>query len=148
MSNKARHSGKPARLTLSGIAREALAKAKGNPEKGGEAFGYALRNFLDGFYAAPKPIRNTLLDEEPPELRSSLHDGGVADAYLAALANHLAGQFEIPRPKWARAKNKRFPEKPWFAMKAPEARIWLLTQSPAAFRERNLFISEDALTRA
>gem|GEM_PF-6617897 len=33
-------------------------------------------------------------------------------------------------------------------MKAPEARIWLLTQSPAAFRERDLFISEDAFTRA
>ncbi|CAN5705833.1 hypothetical protein BH09VER1_BH09VER1_43700 [soil metagenome] len=131
--------------TLAGIARtteEADRKVKARTE----AFSFALRNFLDVFYAARKAEKKTLLVDEPVRLRALLRDGGVADAYLAALANHLSSQYGLKRPKWSQSGD-RLPDKPWFSMRTPEARIWLLTQSPAAFRERDLFISEDALTR-
>lgn len=113
-----------------------------------ETFGFALRNFLDGFYRVNHSQKRKILrSAPPPKLREALADGGVADAYLAALANHLANQYRLPHPEWAQ-NPERYPDKPWFALQSPEARIWLLTQSPTAFRERNLFISEDALSRA
>ncbi len=110
-------------------------------------FGLAVRNFLDAFYPEKKSLKRHLLSVEPPMLRPILNDGGVADAYLAALANHLANESKIPPPEWAHTDH-RMPDKPWFSLNHPDARMWLITQSPAAFRERNLFISEDALSRA
>ncbi len=148
MSPRARGNGEPPRLTIAQIAREALVGSRKSSKMGNEAFGFALRNFLDDFYAVTKKGKRAAMSEEPSELRSGLKDGGVADAYLAALANHLAATYNISRPAWAHTGGKRYPDKPWFALNSPEARVWLLTQSPAAFRERDLFISEDALSRA
>lgn len=126
------------------ITREAALR---QAEAAEENFGFALRNFLDAFYAAGQLERGEMLREEPPRLRGVLQDRGVADAYLAAVANHLSGLSGLRRPAWSQ-QAERIPDRPWFALNAPEARIWLLTQSPAAFRERDLFVSEDALTRA
>jgi hypothetical protein len=148
MNSPARRNREPRRLTIAQIARQALAAGRKSAQKGNEAFGFALRNFLDDFYAVPKREKTALVTEEPSKLRSTLRDGGVADAYLAALANHLAATYRIAKPEWSRTGGKRYPDKPWFALNTPEARVWLLTQSPAAFRERDLFISEDALSRA
>lgn len=133
-----------------------LAKVAGEVLSGGdtprvreETFSFSFRNFLDDFYAADDETRQAMLGEEPALLRDSLQDGGVADSYLAALANHLAGQYRLIPPAWAAVTClHRIPDKPWFAMKHPDSRVWLLTESPASFRERNLFISRDALTRA
>jgi hypothetical protein len=113
-------------------------------------FGFAFRNFLDAFYATAPENRQGMIQEEPAFLRASLADGGVADAYLAALANHLAGQYGLRPPAWAAVtETKRIPDKPWFALNSPKSRIWLLTVSPAAFRERDLFIGgAEALSRA
>ncbi len=38
--------------------------------------------------------------------------------------------------------------RPWFASKLAALRAVLILESPAAFRARNLFVSENALTRA
>lgn len=105
-----------------------------------------MRNFLDAFYAADKKHRVQMLQKEPGKLRTCLNDEGVADAYLAAPANYLASQFQISSPLWAQGTDRR-PDKPWFVLNHPDARMWLITPSPAAFRERDRFISEDALTR-
>lgn len=135
------------RTGLGGIA-DATLTGKTRKERA-EIFGFALRNFLDSFSRAKQFEKRAILrGDEPKRLKSALGDGGVADAYLAALANHLARDTETNPPSWADTGAGRLPDKPWFAMNSPEARIWLLTQSPAAFRERNLFISEDALARA
>jgi hypothetical protein len=109
-----------------------------------EAFSFALRNFLDEFYACPEVRR---LEEEPRLLVSALKDAGLADAYLGGVAEHLARQWEFPVPAWARAAQRRL-EKPWFSMNSHGGRMLLLVESPAAFRERNIFISADALSRA
>jgi hypothetical protein len=37
---------------------------------------------------------------------------------------------------------------PWFAMKCHGGRMCMLIESPPAFRERNIFVSANALSRA
>ncbi len=107
-------------------------------------FGYAVVEFLDQF----KIEQDTgMLAEEPPLLTKQLQDEGVADAYLAAVAVHLSRSLgEVP-PAWTRDAC-RFLRRPWFASAGASLRATLLLESPAAFRERNLFVSENALERA
>ena len=109
-----------------------------------EAFSFALRNFLDEFYANPEARR---IEEEPRFLVSTLNDEGLADAYLGGVAEHLALRQRIPVPAWTRTARRRL-GKPWFSMNSHGGRMFLLVESPAAFRERNIFISADALSRA
>lgn len=108
-----------------------------------ELFSFALRDFLDGFRANPTP--STLLDE-PVLLTPVLHDNGYADAFLAALAEHLARQSGWSPPLWCKNPG-RYLKEPHFAYKTPEGRMFLLVESPTAFRVRNIFISADSLTR-
>ena len=112
--------------------------------KTAEHFSYGLRDFLDGFYANPQASG---LGDEPRYLEEILHDEGYADAYLAATAEHLAGRYGLPVPAWCRNPQRSLKE-PKFAFKTPEGRMFLLVESPTAFRKRNIFISADALTRA
>ena len=75
------------------------------------------------------------ISEAPPFLAQRFSEGKIADAYLAAYAEWLADQAGISRPPWCSNK-KRITEDPWFS--APSHRL-LLVQSPASFRQRNLF---------
>jgi hypothetical protein len=109
-----------------------------------EDFSYAIRNFLDRFKADPNP---TWLEEEPCLLADRLRDDGLADAYVAAVAAHLAQERLIPCPRWA-SRSQRVKKTPWFAAKSPNLKAILLQESPAAFRVRNLFVSANALSRA
>ena len=108
-----------------------------------QTFSFALRNFLDEYYAHPAA---GCLAEEPPLLASNLQDNGLADAYLGGVAEHLARQSGFPISAWARSASRRL-KKPWFSMNSHGGRMFLLVESPAAFRERNIFISADALSR-
>ena len=51
------------------------------------------------------------------------------------------------RPTWVSGPERTVTQ-PWFAAKSDELRIILLHESPAGFRERNLFVSENALSVA
>jgi len=108
------------------------------------SFSFHIRDFLDDFYADPRLER---LKDEPPVRGEILSDNGLADAYLAAIAEHLSRQFRFPVPAWS-ASPSRILKHPWFAMESHGARMLLLIESPPAFRERNIFVSADALTRA
>jgi hypothetical protein len=105
---------------------------------------YPLRDFLDGFYAAPSPEK---LSEEPRRLAGALGDGGVADAWLAAVGDHLSRRHGFARPGWVRSPD-RVLAYPHFAAQTHGLRMVLLQESPPAFRERNLFVSANALSRA
>ena len=111
----------------------------------GESFDLSLRDFLDGFFAEPSA---EVLAPEPLRLADKLpHLGAVEDAYLAATAEWLAWKFKFHPPRWAfdQARSLR---RPWFASQLASLRAVLLLESPAAFRSRNLFVSENALSRA
>ena len=111
----------------------------------GESFDLCIANFLDEFYAAPNAAR---LSTEPNLLAPMLADlGRVQDAYLAAVAEHLAYTHGFPIPSWVGNKNRKL-HRPWFASQLAGLRAVLILESPAAFRARNLFVSENALSRA
>jgi hypothetical protein len=111
----------------------------------GESFDVCLRNFLDAFFAAPSAAA---LEAEPRRLAyGSPGLGQVKDAYLAATAEWLAWKFNLRPPAWAFDESRSL-RRPWFASDLASLRAVLLVESPAAFRARNLFVSENALNRA
>lgn len=105
---------------------------------------YALRDFLDGFYADPDSDK---LQEEPEFLREAWPDGAVADAYLAAVCDHLCRQYRLLRPAWIK-NPQRVLKSPFFAAKHHGLRMIYLQESPTAFKQRNLFVSANTLSRA
>ena len=111
----------------------------------GEPFDPCLANFLDGFYAAPEAAA---IAPTPPLLAPQKGDlGRVQDAYLAATAEELARRFSLPVPSWTAGEPRRL-HRPWFASPLAALRAVLLLESPPSFRSRNLFVSENALSRA
>ena len=111
----------------------------------GDSFDRCLVNFLDEFYAAPNAAA---LSATPDLLAPQFGDHGrVQDAYLAATAEELARRFSLPQPGWTAGEDRRL-HRPWFATPLAALRAVLLLESPPAFRSRNLFVSENALSRA
>jgi hypothetical protein len=60
---------------------------------------------------------------------------------LAAYAEWLADQAGIHRPEWCRDQD-RITEIPWFGS---PLRGWLISHTPASFRQRNLFTIPEAV---
>ncbi|MBM3888106.1 MAG: hypothetical protein FJ388_03165 [Verrucomicrobia bacterium] len=111
----------------------------------GDSFDRCVANFLDEFYAAPNAAA---LRETPALLAPQFGDlGQVQDAYLAATAEELARQFNLPLPNWTNEDSRKL-HRPWFASPLASLRAVLLLESPPGFRARNLFVSENALSRA
>ena len=109
-----------------------------------EDFHSHLRDFLHEFKTTPR--RDRVL-AEPPLLCKKFAGGEIADAYLAAVAVELCLDLGWAKPTWVNGPERTVPQ-PWFAAKSDELRIILLHESPAGFRERNLFVSENALSVA
>lgn len=110
----------------------------------GESFDLALANFLDEFYARPNP---EALTESPVLLAPSFgRKGEVQDAYLAATAQELARAYHFSVPAWVATETRRL-HRPWFASPLASLRAVLIVESPPSFRERNLFVSQNVLTR-
>ena len=109
-----------------------------------QAFHLNVADFVDEFRRAPTGGR---LTQEPRRLTGVYDDGAVADAYLAAVAVSLAREIREPPPAWAWAEDRKL-RRPWFAWPGPALRATLLAESPAPFRERNLFVSANVLSRA
>ena len=121
--------------TLADVARMT---AEGHP------FDLCLADFLDGFYFAPSA---EALAECPPLLASpEFAQGKVCDAYLAATAEELARAFNFPCPSWTPGMERALRE-PYFASPLGGLRAVLIRESPPGFRARNLFVSENALSR-
>jgi hypothetical protein len=98
-----------------------------------------VREFLDHFYTE-SGSRQAALEPEP-----ALTGDAVADAYLAAVAEHLALSYDLEVPAWVHAP-ERFLHRPHFA--GPEGmKAVLLAESPLAFRRRMIFVDYDPLAR-
>jgi hypothetical protein len=112
---------------------------------GGESFDLSLANFLDEFYAMPQ---SSALKDEPPLLAPQFGwDGQVRDAYLAATAEELARMYNLVLPRWTDDESRKL-HQPWFVSTLASLRAVLILESPPTFRSRNLFVSENALSRA
>jgi hypothetical protein len=85
-----------------------------------------------------RPQLAAAISEEPVPLRKRFPEGAISDAWLAAYAEYLALQIGAAVPGWTNSPDRIAPE-PWFASEIPAARRRALEQSPAPFRERNLF---------
>ena len=106
----------------------------------GADFDPLVREFLDTFYVASSSDRQASLRSEPGSLSP------VKDAYLGAIAEHLALRFGLETPMWANAP-RRFLAEPFFAGGMESLKPLLLVESPLAFRRRLIFISQNALSR-
>jgi hypothetical protein len=111
----------------------------------GDSFDRCLAEFLDEFYCAPN---DEALQDAPALIAPSRGaPGRVQDAYLAATAEELARTFHLEFPEWT-LDQERVLHRPWFASRLAALRAVLILESPPAFRSRNLFVSENALSRA
>jgi hypothetical protein len=119
--------------TLAGVARRAI---------DGEDFHHAVREFLDEFaLRGDDRSRAAALEERPPPTGDSRHD-----AYLGALAEHLAAVHHLSHPAWSLAPD-RFLDRFWFVSDVPGFRAIAIAQAPAAFRRRGVFVPERSLHR-
>ncbi len=112
------------------------------------AFEFELADFLHEF-AFRRDFRNqmSMLEEAPSPLHHLGPRGLVCDAYLAAVAVSFASRLDTSAPPWTRAPERTL-RQPWFAHPGRHMRALLLVESPAAFRERNLFVTANALSVA
>jgi hypothetical protein len=110
--------------------------------RGGEDFRHAVREFLDEF-----ALRSTDQSRaEPIATRPEPTGDRHHDAYLGALAEHLATVHGLDRPPWS-LEPSRFLERFWFVSEVPGFRAIAIAQTPAAFRRRGVFIPERSLHR-
>jgi hypothetical protein len=110
--------------------------------RAGEELLFAVREFLDEFNVLPRDDLKARAISEPPAPAGDAR----ADAYLGAVAEHLAIAHGIERPVWALDAD-RFLERFWFVSDVPGFRALAIVESPAAFRRRGVFIPEGALQR-
>lgn len=97
--------------------------------------------FLDEYRAEPRAARARLLEPKPPPTTSRRWD-----AFLGALAEHLAFHDRLPVPDWAQ-KPDRFLDSSWFLLDLPSVKPSAIAESPAAFRRRAIWITAEALDR-
>lgn len=108
----------------------------------GEDFFFAVRELLDELSLAPsQDLRQAAIEERPSSLADPRHD-----AYLGALAEHLAATSGLRRPSWC-VEPDRFLERFWFPSEVKGFRALAIAESPAAFRRRGIFISRGSLHR-
>jgi hypothetical protein len=106
-------------------------------------FSFGLKNWLDAFYACPSVDP---MVPEPPFYQGSTDHPHLVDAYLAAVVEQLTRAHAFTTPAWV-WDQRRISERPYFAWQSEKARIFLLMDSPPAFRQRNIFVSHDCLSR-
>ncbi len=104
-------------------------------------FGLNLRDWLHELRrASSRTHAMAAVNDEPPQLRGKFPEGYVADAWLAAYAEHVARKTDRPAPAWAFAPERIAPE-PVFddGADSPTLRALALAHAPAAFKRRNIF---------
>jgi hypothetical protein len=110
--------------------------------RGGEDFRYAVREFLDEFaLRSDNPSRAEAIADPPEPTGEARYD-----AYIGALAEHLAVAHAFERPPWS-VEPDRFLDRFWFVSEVPGFRAVSIAQAPAAFRRRGVFIPERSLHR-
>lgn len=101
-------------------------------------FGRHLRDWLHELRrVSTRRQAAAVITEEPPRLSEKFPHGHIADAWLAAYAEHVAGKVRATAPEWAFA-SWRISEDPIFDEgSTPALRTLALIHSPLAFKRRN-----------
>ena len=103
-------------------------------------FGRHLRDWLHELRrVSSRTQAAAAIAEEPPRLRDKFPQGSIADAWLGAYAEHLAGRIGTAAPEWAFS--------PWRTSVDPSfdegdtltLRTLALIRAPLAFKRRNIF---------
>jgi hypothetical protein len=115
--------------------REAVRRAK----DGEQGFDVAIREFLDTFYSDPER-RSEIIAEQPDAIDP------LRDAYVAAVAEHLASVYSLQAPRWTEEHGNDL-HQPFFAGGLDSLKGVLFAESPTAFRKRLIFVSKNALSR-
>src|SRR5262245_17478757 len=102
--------------TLAGVARRV---------SDGEVFRHVVREFLDEFALRPDQQTRTEAIAERPQATSDPR----YDAYLGALAEHLAAVHGLERPAWS-IEPSRFLKRFWFVSEVPGFRATAIAQAP------------------
>jgi hypothetical protein len=101
-----------------------------------------VREFLDEFaLRGDERSRSAAIAERPATTGEPRYD-----AYLGALAEHLATAHGLQRPAWS-LEPDRFLSRFWFVSEVPGFRAVSIAQAPAAFRRRGVFVPERSLHR-
>ena len=124
------------------LRAKTLAEVASRVRAGAEA-GHEIKDFLHEFQ---EHGRFDMLQEAPNRLEGAVGEGRMLDAFLQALAVHLAVQVDHEPPEWT--QNSIQLARPWFASPGLAMRNYLLMTSPSPFRTRNLFIDAESLTVA
>ncbi len=121
-----------------------LAEAVRRAPEGGAALGVMIDEFLDVFYTElDRTKRQAMIEEEPP--RTGIERD---DAFVGAMAEHLARRWGLRIPTWA-AGDDRDVATPWFVGRMGKGLSgMLLVESPVAFRRRRIFTEAEPLRRA
>ena len=118
--------------TLSGVVGRGRA---------GEDFRVAVREFIDEFDLRPADLRAEALATRPESTGDPRFD-----AFLGALAEHLALGHDLVVPEWTNEAS-RFLDRMWFVSDTKGFRAIALARSPIAFRRRGIFLPADSLKR-
>jgi hypothetical protein len=110
-------------------------------------FGAHLKDFLHQFAFAQQQQRplHSMLIEAAPRLAARFAEGNICDAFLAATADYLSRINGLPTPEWALQEDLVLQE-PWFSEPFASVRMRLLRDTPSAFKDKNLFVFESALS--
>lgn len=130
----AEHPPDPSRFTQT-VAGVAVRTNDGDP------FFVGVREFLDEFAFRPPELRSAAIDAEPAPTGERRFD-----AYLAALAEHLAVTEGLSVPRWT-ADPDRFLDRFWFVSTVEGFRALQIAESPPSFRRRGIFIAAGSLER-
>jgi hypothetical protein len=104
--------------------------------------GAFIREFLDEFYAiSDGEAKFRAIADEPPLL-----DHATANAYLAAVAEHLSLTHHIDLPDWTQ-QDRRFLRRPFFPANLDSLKALCIKESPTAFRRRMIFVDAQPLSR-
>ena len=94
---------------------------------------YIYAELNDLFVDISASMFSSIVKEPPFEGLSSF-----AKNYLAAMVELAASQKKVAAPLWV--KNVTPLDTPYFGSELASLRLYLLTQSPAVFRSRNIYI--------
>jgi hypothetical protein len=104
-------------------------------------FGRHLRDWLHELRSvSSRPQASEAMADEPALLSERFPEGNVADAWLAAYAEHLAGKVGVRAPEWAFLP-RRIAAEPIFDEGTDNRtlRALALENAPLAFKRRNIF---------